>query len=107
MRKLAHPKFVHFVNWFQTESRLLIILEFLDRDLSLPETVIKIFGYDIIGALLYLHKNPILMNDLTSRNIFVDEYGVLKAGGFSKAAKFGAPLDLSNVDVELFSYSAP
>jgi hypothetical protein len=47
------------------------------------------------------------MNDLTSRNIFVDEYGVLKAGGFSKAAKFGAPLDLSNVDVELFSYSAP
>ena len=112
--KLKHSKIVQFIQWFQTETFLCLLLEYcpegtllelLERDYSLPELVIKVFAYDIIDALLFVHSNGVILNDLTPRNILLDECGVLKLNNFASAVKV-SDLDMTDYDVD-FEYLAP
>ena len=112
--KLRHNKIVQFIQWFQTETFLCLLLEYcpegtllelLERDFSLPELVIKVFAYDVIDALLFVHNNGVILNDLAPRNILLDECGVLKLNNFSSAVKI-TDLDMTDFDVD-FEYLAP
>lgn len=116
MHKLDHENIIHFINWYQTESKLFIILEFcpggsllelLDRDVCLPESVIRIFASDILDALLYLHRHGYLYQDFSPRNMLLDECGLIKLGDFTRSGFVDKTIDLSNIDFEMLQYLAP
>ncbi|KAH0792693.1 CAMK family protein kinase [Histomonas meleagridis] len=116
VKPLEHPNVVKFHHWYQTGHHFWIIqelcpggtlLELLDQDKRLPESIIRIFGSDILSALLYLHKHGIIYRDLQPRNIMLDECGSLKLNDFTHAERLERPFDLENIDQELTEYMAP
>lgn len=115
-RKLNHENIVHFYNWYQAETHLYIILEYcpggnlkdlLEKDVCLPESIIRIFATDILDALLYLHSHGILYRDFSPRNIFLDESGILKLSDFTRSIRLGEIPDNSDVDLDMLQYIAP
>ena len=83
------------------------LLELLERDVCLPESIIRIFSSDILSAFLYLHKHRIIYRDLSPRNIFLDECGLLKLGDFFKSDFINKKLDPLSIDLEMMQYLAP
>jgi len=113
---LDHENIVKFVNWFQTESKLYVIVEYcpggtlselLNRDLCLPESVIRIFAADLLNALFYLHVNSVLFCDFDPNNILLDENGVLKLNDFSNSRTIDETFDPSHVHPTSIGYLAP
>ena len=114
--QLEHENITRFINWFQSDSKLVIILEYcpggtlldlLQRDVYLPESVIRIFAADLLSALVYLHANSFLFRDFDPRNILLDENGILKLNDFTGAGNIGEKIDVSHVFPESFCYLAP
>lgn len=90
--KLNHPNCLRFFKWYETRHHIWLILEFatggslldlLRHDGCLPETAARVFGADLVHALLYLHSNGVLYCDLKPSNILLNEYGVLKLSDFA------------------------
>ncbi|OHT16915.1 CAMK family protein kinase [Tritrichomonas foetus] len=115
-KKLNHDNIVKVMGLVQDSSRLQLIVEYcpggtlldlLERDVSLPESVIQIFASDILSAFKYLHNNKILYRDLSPRNILLDECGLIKLGDFCRSGKFGEPIDFSLVDIEMLQFLPP
>lgn len=116
MGKFQHDNIVKFVNWYVTNTKLYLILEYcpggtlldlLDRDVCLPESVISIFASDLLSALHYIHKKGYIFHDLSPRNILLDECGVLKLSDFARATEIDDPVDLNLVDLEILEYLPP
>lgn len=89
-----HENIVHFINWYRMDSKLVIILEYcpggtlqelLERDVCVPEAVIRIFCNDLMNALVYMHLGGYLFRDFDPRNILLDENGILKLSDFNNA----------------------
>ena len=85
------------------------LMDLLERDVSLPESIIQIFASDILSALLHLHKNGIIYRDISPRNILLDECGLIKLGDFCRSGRIDEPIDFSKsiVDIEMLQYMAP
>ena len=116
LTQLNHPFIVKFHHWYQTQHHFWLILEYcpggtllelLEQDVRLPEPIIRIFGGDLLSALLYLHQNGVIFRDLHPRNIMLDECGNLKLNDFTHAERIDKPFDLGVPDPELIEYMAP
>lgn len=83
------------------------LMELLERDVSLPESVIQIFASDILSAFLHLHKNGIIYRDISPRNILLDECGLIKLGDFCRSGRIGESVDFSVIDPEMLQYMSP
>lgn len=88
---LAHENILKFYNWYETRNHLWIIFEFapggdlltlIEQDKELPENAVRMFGIDLIHALIYLHQHGILFADLKPSNVLINEYGSLKLSDF-------------------------
>lgn len=115
-RSLNHPHIVAFKNWYRTSHHFWCIIEYcpggtllelLEQDKRLPEPIIRIFGADILSALLYLHKNGVIYRDLQPRNILLDEAGNLKLNDFTHAERLLKPFPLSVPDADMIEFMAP
>lgn len=113
---LKHPFIIKFYSWYQTKHHFWLIfeycpggtlLELLEQDVRLPEPIIRIFGGDILSALLYMHQQGIIFRDLQPRNIMLDECGNLKLNDFTHAEKLEKPFPFRIPDPELIEYMAP
>jgi serine/threonine-protein kinase ULK4 len=116
LHKFDHDNIVRFVNWYQTSTKIFVIteycpggtlLELLERDVCLPETVIRIFSSDLLAGLLYIHRRGFLYRDFSPRNILLDECGILKYSDFSRAGKVNEPLSIHSVDLEFLEMLPP
>lgn len=114
--QLQHENITKFYKWYQNDSKLFVVLEYcpggtllelLERDVYLPETVIRIFGADLLNALLYLHLNSYLFIDFDPRNILIDENGIIKLNDFTGAGQIDQGFDFSHVHPESICYLAP
>ncbi|OHT06441.1 AGC family protein kinase [Tritrichomonas foetus] len=114
--QLNHPFIVKFHHWYQTQHHFWLIIEYcpggtllelLEQDVRLPEPIIRIFGGDLLSALLYLHQNGVIFRDLHPRNIMLDECGNLKLNDFTHAERLDKPFDLGVPDPEYIEYMAP
>jgi serine/threonine-protein kinase ULK4 len=116
LHKLDHDNIVRFVNWYQTSTKIFLIteycpggtlLELLERDVCLPETVIRIFSSDLLAGLLYIHRRGFLYRDFSPRNSLLDECGILKYSDFSRANKVDEPLNIHSVDLDFLEMVPP
>ena len=61
--------------------------------MCLPEPSVRLFSYDLLCGLHYLHVNGVLYCDLKPSNVLIDEYGVLKLSDFGLARSVEASVD--------------
>uniref|UniRef100_A0A3Q1EW38 Unc-51 like kinase 4 n=1 Tax=Acanthochromis polyacanthus TaxID=80966 RepID=A0A3Q1EW38_9TELE len=73
-RDLDHPNIVSFYEWYETSSHLWLVVELctggslesiVAQDGSLPEDVVKRFGWDLVKGLKHIHELGIIFSDLT------------------------------------------
>jgi len=88
---LQHVNILKFINWYETSRHIWIIVEYcsggtlldiLKQDNKLPEISIKIFTWQILNALQYIHAKAFIYADLKPSNILLNEFGNVKIKNF-------------------------
>ncbi|XP_078375482.1 mitogen-activated protein kinase kinase kinase 4-like isoform X2 [Oculina patagonica] len=79
--------------------------------LGLPESMIRVYTYQILVAVNVLHEKGIVHRDVKGANIFVSSGGLLKLGDFGSSIKLKNPLqtvygEISNIRGTV-AYMAP
>jgi serine/threonine protein kinase len=97
---------MRFFDWYETRNNLWLILEYcsgsdlqtlLNQDAYLPESSVRLFGLDLLAALVYLHSNGLIHCDIRPKNILIDEFGILKLSDFKFAKKIPKVADESTL----------
>ncbi|KAM9310040.1 LOW QUALITY PROTEIN: serine/threonine-protein kinase ULK4 [Pholidichthys leucotaenia] len=97
-----HPNIVCFYEWYETSNHLWLVLELctggsleavISSDGSLPEDVVRRFGWDLVKGLKHIHELGIIFSNLTPAKIFLDGGGTLKFGNFCLSKAEGETLE--------------
>ena len=97
--RCRHPCLVQFIGATNDDGTPLFVMELLKTDLrsvlsraALPDSECRAIGYDVIRALVYLHKSkpvPIIHRDISSSNVLLYHGG--ETGGWrAKLSDYGA-----------------
>lgn len=102
LRELSHPNIIELKNVICKESKLYLLMEYLDYDLNkflqesgdevLDEDTIKSFLYQTLDAIAYCHSRKIIHRDLKPANLLIDKNGKLKVTDFGLARAFSIPV---------------
>ncbi|XP_048388916.1 serine/threonine-protein kinase Nek3 isoform X2 [Stegostoma tigrinum] len=96
LAKMKHPNIVTFIDSFEAEGHLYIVMEYCDggdltekllqqKEKLLPEeTVLNLFVQICLG-MKHIHDKRVLHRDIKSKNIFLTKTGVVKLGDFGSA----------------------
>lgn len=93
-RSLDHPNVCRFVDCFEDQSNVYILLEIcsngslmnmLKARKRLTEPEARFYATQIIGAVKYMHSRGVIHRDLKLGNIFLDENMNAKVGDFGLA----------------------
>lgn len=120
MKELKHTNIVRLIDVIHTESKLMLVFEFMDQDLkkfmdstarathgALDTPTIKSFMYQLIKGIAYCHENRVLHRDLKPQNLLINKRGELKLGDFGLARAFGIPVNTFSNEVVTLWYRAP
>jgi non-specific serine/threonine protein kinase len=120
MKELKHPNIVRLLDVIHTESKLMLVFEFMLQDLkrfmdttarathgALETPVIKSFMYQLLKGIAYCHENRVLHRDLKPQNLLINKRGELKLGDFGLARAFGIPVNTFSNEVVTLWYRAP
>ncbi|XP_052750658.1 serine/threonine-protein kinase fused [Galleria mellonella] len=92
-RQLKHPNIIRMIDSFDTESELIVVTEYAERELHsilakegcLNEEQVKKITWDLVSALYYLHSHRVLHRDLKPQNVLIDSNGQAKLCDFGLA----------------------
>ncbi|XP_063377945.1 serine/threonine-protein kinase fused isoform X2 [Cydia fagiglandana] len=92
-RTLEHPNIIRMIDSFDTESELVVVTEYAERELHsilakegcLNEEQVKKITWDLVSALYYLHSHRVLHRDLKPQNVLLDSSGCAKLCDFGLA----------------------
>lgn len=93
-KSLKHPNIVNFVDCFEDDVNVYILLEICPNQLLMEllktrkrvsEPEVRLFMVQIVGAVKYLHSRRVIHRDLKLGNIFFDPDMNLKIGDFGLA----------------------
>ncbi|KAI9254643.1 serine/threonine-protein kinase pef1 [Sporodiniella umbellata] len=115
MKELKHTNIVRLMDVIHTESKLVLVFEYMNQDLkkymdtrhSLDATTIKSFMYQLLKGIAYCHENRVLHRDLKPQNLLINTQGELKLGDFGLARAFGIPVNTFSNEVVTLWYRAP
>jgi serine/threonine protein kinase len=94
-RTMIHPNIVRFIEVFEDEENIYMILELcqnkslmdmLRRRKRFTEPEVRYFLLQLLGALKYMHGKNVIHRDLKLGNIFLDRNMNIKIGDFGLAA---------------------
>lgn len=101
MKELKHTNIVDLLDVIHTESKLMLVFEFMDQDLkkfmdstarathgALETVIIKSFMYQLLKGIAYCHENRDLHRDLKPQNLLINKRGELKLGDFGFSTRF-------------------
>lgn len=117
LMKLDHPLIVHFFEWFETESNVCLVMEYVpggtlleyvnDRG-SLTEDQAKIFLGQLVDVLSYLHNEvKIIHRDLKAENILIDKWGNIRVIDFGLSKIFENNEAMNQTICGSLVYTAP
>ena len=118
MKELKHENIVSLHDVIHTENKLMLVFEFMDRDLkkymdsrgdrgSLDYITIKSFMYQLLKGIAFCHDNRVLHRDLKPQNLLINTKGQLKLADFGLARAFGIPVNTFSNEVVTLWYRAP
>ncbi|KAG0138760.1 kinase-like domain-containing protein [Tuber indicum] len=118
MKELKHENIVSLHDVIHTESKLMLVFEFMDRDLkkymdhrgdrgALDYVTIKSFMHQLLQGIAFCHDNRVLHRDLKPQNLLINNKGMLKLADFGLARAFGIPVNTFSNEVVTLWYRAP
>jgi len=116
LRQLKHPNIVELSDVIQSEGRLFLVFEFVDKDLKkymesiegpLSQSIIKSFTYQMIKGLEFCHIRGVMHRDLKPQNILISRDGRLKLADFGLARAFVPPIRPFTHEVVTLWYRPP
>ncbi|KAJ5934614.1 Negative regulator of the PHO system [Penicillium verhagenii] len=118
MKELKHESIVSLYDVIHTENKLMLVFEFMDRDLKkymdtrgdrgqLDPVTIKSFMHQLLKGIAFCHENRVLHRDLKPQNLLINKKGQLKLGDFGLARAFGIPVNTFSNEVVTLWYRAP
>ncbi|EIW65025.1 Pkinase-domain-containing protein [Trametes versicolor FP-101664 SS1] len=118
MKELKHVNIVRLYDVIHTETKLVLIFEFCERDLkkymdvhgdrgALDPVTVRSFMYQLLKGTAFCHENRVLHRDLKPQNLLINRKGELKLGDFGLARAFGVPVNTFSNEVVTLWYRAP
>ncbi|CAM9736067.1 unnamed protein product [Scytosiphon promiscuus] len=116
LRELQHPNIVELKDCVQSEGKLYLIFEFVDRDLKkymestqgmLDPMLVKSYLFQMIRGLEFCHARGVMHRDLKPQNLLVSRDGKLKLADFGLARAFCPPIRPLTHEVVTLWYRAP
>jgi serine/threonine protein kinase len=118
MKELRHTNIVRLHDVIHTESRLLLVFEFMEQDLkkymdthgnkgALDPATIRSFMFQLLKGTAFCHENRVLHRDLKPQNLLINRRGDLKLADFGLARAFGIPVNTFSNEVVTLWYRAP
>jgi serine/threonine protein kinase len=116
LRELEHPNIVELRDCVQSEGKLYLVFEFLDKDLKrymdsvrdlMDPMLIKSYLYQMIRGLHFCHARGVMHRDLKPQNLLVNKEGKLKLADFGLARAFSLPIRALTHEVVTLWYRAP
>lgn len=110
------PPSTRLLDCVQSEGRLYLVFEFVDRDLkkymeaqpgTLSRGVVKSFLFQIFHGLAFCHARGIMHRDLKPQNLLVSKEGRLKIADFGLARAFVPPIRPLTHEVVTLWYRPP
>jgi len=118
MKELKHENIVDLRDVIHTENKLMLVFEFMDKDLKkymdsrgergmLDPITIKSFMHQLLKGIAFCHENRVLHRDLKPQNLLINTKGQLKLADFGLARAFGIPVNTFSNEVVTLWYRAP
>ncbi|PWN91441.1 putative Cdk1-cyclin-dependent kinase 1 [Acaromyces ingoldii] len=119
LKELRDEYIVRLYDIIHQESKLYLVMEFLDLDLKkymdnvgkrpdgMGPEIVKKFTYQLVRGIFFCHAHRILHRDLKPQNLLIDKDGNLKLADFGLARAFGIPLRTYTHEVVTLWYRAP
>ncbi|KAL7337698.1 cyclin-dependent kinase 5 [Rhodotorula toruloides] len=118
MKELKHPNIVRLYDVIHTESKLMLVFEYMDLDLkkymdmhgergALEPAVVRSFMWQLLKGTAFCHDNRVLHRDLKPQNLLINKKGELKLADFGLARAFGIPVNTFSNEVVTLWYRAP
>ena len=110
MKELKHINIVRLHDVIHTETKLVLIFEYCERDLkkymdangdrgALDPVTVRSFMYQLLMGTAFCHENRVLHRDLKPQNLLINRKGELKLGDFGLARAFGVPVNTFSNEV--------
>ncbi|KAK5129034.1 negative regulator of the PHO system [Meristemomyces frigidus] len=123
MKELKHENIVNLYDVIHTENKLMLVFEYMDKDLkkymdtyqsptggprgALDPVTIKSFMWQLLRGIAFCHDNRVLHRDLKPQNLLINNQGQLKLADFGLARAFGIPVNTFSNEVVTLWYRAP
>jgi negative regulator of PHO system len=112
MKELKHINIVRLHDVIHSETKLVLIFEYCDRDLkkymdahgergALDPVTVRSFMYQLLKGTAFCHENRVLHRDLKPQNLLINKKGELKIGDFGLARAFGVPVNTFSNEVRV------
>jgi serine/threonine protein kinase len=116
LRELTHPNIVQLKDCVQSEGRLYLVFEFVDRDLKkymescegpLHPDLVKSYLFQCLKGLEFCHARGVMHRDMKPQNLLVSRDGQLKLADFGLARAFCPPIRPLTHEVVTLWYRPP
>ncbi|XP_053205667.1 cyclin-dependent kinase 16-like isoform X2 [Panonychus citri] len=116
LRGLKHNNIVTLHDIIHTDKTLTLVFEYLEQDLRqymnncanlLSKNNVKIFLFQLLRGLSYIHHRQILHRDLKPQNLLINEKGELKLADFGLARAKSVPTKTYSNEVVTLWYRPP
>jgi serine/threonine protein kinase len=116
LRELSHDNIVELKDCVQSDGKLYLVFEFLDRDLKkymegcagmLDPMLVKSYLFQMCRGLAFCHARGVMHRDLKPQNLLVSRDGRLKLADFGLARAFCPPIRPLTHEVVTLWYRPP
>lgn len=109
LKQLDHPNIVKYIDAVVKDHCIYLILEYIEggslsslcKRSVFPETLIRLYIYQILQGLQYLHSMGIVHRDVKGANVLLTKQGKIKI------ADFGVAININDVQRTLSAAGTP